>query len=76
LRSRTPLLPHEEYFSDVERNFLDHGGRPHWGSFHSLKAEGLRPVYSMCDRFGERRGRMDPGGIFLNAYPRELLEGP
>jgi FAD/FMN-containing dehydrogenase len=66
-------LPFREYFSDIEPIFRAHGGRPHWGKKHTLRAVALRPLYPGWDRFLEIRQRMDPGGVFLNPYLRELL---
>ena len=68
-------LPHEEYFSDVEPIFLAHGGRPHWGKLHSLDANALRTLYPRWDQFQAVRRRMDPDGLFLNAYLRKIHEG-
>ena len=66
-------LPFQEYFSDIEPIFRAHGGRPHWGKRHALQAADLRPLYPAWDRFQEARQRIDPAGVFLNAYLRGLL---
>ena len=66
-------LPFQEYFSDIEPIFRAHGGRPHWGKKHTLRAADLRPLYPAWDRFYEVRQRIDSGGVFLNGYLRELL---
>lgn len=66
-------LPFWEYFSDIEPIFRAHGGRPHWGKKHSLHAAELQPLYPAWDHFLEVRQRMDPTGVFLNPYLRELL---
>lgn len=66
-------LPFDEYFNDIEPIFRAYGGRPHWGKKHSLKADELRPLYPMWDRFLETRRRSDPEGRFLNPYLRDLL---
>ncbi len=67
-------MPHERYFADMERIFLRHGGRPHWGKLHSLKAAELRKAYPMWDKFQECRRQLDPDGIFLTPYLRDLFE--
>jgi FAD/FMN-containing dehydrogenase len=66
-------LPYEEYFRDIEPIFMEYGGRPHWGKKHYLTAPDLGPLYPMWDRFLEIRRKMDPEGVFLNSYLRELL---
>jgi len=68
-------LPYKEYFEDIEHILRSYGGRPHWGKQHTLKAGDLRPLYPMWDHFAEIRERMDPDGVFLNDYLRELLIG-
>ncbi len=66
-------LPYREYFNDIEPIFRAHGGRPHWGKLHSLRAEELRPLYPMWDAFLAARQQTDPTGTFLNRYLGELL---
>ncbi|GAB3811795.1 D-arabinono-1,4-lactone oxidase [Tessaracoccus terricola] len=67
-------LPHEAYFADMEPLFLAHDGRPHWGKKHTRVAADLRPMYPEWDRFGELRRELDPEGVFLGDYLRELLD--
>jgi FAD/FMN-containing dehydrogenase len=66
-------VPYQEFFSDMEPVFLDHGGRPHWAKHHSLRAERLRPMYPGWDEFLRMRKCLDPDGVLLNPYLRELL---
>jgi FAD/FMN-containing dehydrogenase len=66
-------LPHENFFRDIEPILRAHGGRPHWGKKHFLKAGDLRPLYPLWDRFMEIREHMDPEGVFLNDYLRGLF---
>ncbi|MFB9275336.1 D-arabinono-1,4-lactone oxidase [Cohnella cellulosilytica] len=66
-------MPYERFFADMERIFLRHGGRPHWGKLHSLQAAELRKAYPMWDRFKKLRAEMDPGGNFLTPYLRKLF---
>lgn len=66
-------LPFWEYFKDIEPIFRAHGGRPHWGKKHTLRAADLRPLYPEWDTFLAVRERMDPHGVFLSSYLRELL---
>jgi L-gulonolactone oxidase len=63
------------YFAAVERIMAEHGGRPHWGKIHHLDAEQLRALYPGFDAFVSLRHRLDPGGLFTNAYLDRVL-GP
>lgn len=65
--------PHEAFFGDVESIFRAHNGRPHWGKFHTHKAEDLKGLYPNWDRFQTVRKRIDPDGRFTNDHARELL---
>lgn len=67
------VLEYESYFKDMEPIFRAYGGRPHWGKKHYLRAEDLRPLYPEWDRFLEIRKEMDPEGIFLNDYLKEIF---
>jgi FAD/FMN-containing dehydrogenase len=62
-------------FADVEAILREHAGRPHWGKWHRLRARELRPLYPGWDAFQAQRRAVDPRGLFLNDYLRELLEG-
>ena len=66
-------LPFREYFADVEPIFRAHGGRPHWGKKHNLKADELRPLYPEWDRFLAARAGIDPDGTFLNPHLRDVF---
>lgn len=59
-------------FEVVEPILQRHGGRPHWGKLHSLKAPGLRELYPDFDRFLEVRRTFDPTGRFLNPHTAAL----
>jgi len=66
-------MPFEKYFESVQAICLNHGGRPHWGKVHSLKAAQLRGLYPRWDDFLSLRERMDPQGRFLTPYLRGLF---
>jgi FAD/FMN-containing dehydrogenase len=68
-------LPHEPFFRDAERVLREHGGRPHWGKWHSLDARELQDLYPEWDRFRDVRERLDPAGTFLNEHLRRVLLG-
>ncbi|MEX0993757.1 MAG: D-arabinono-1,4-lactone oxidase [Solirubrobacterales bacterium] len=65
----------EPYFRDVEAIMDDCEGRPHWGKRHFQTAQTLAPRYPEWDRFQEIRARLDPNGLFANAYTDRVL-GP
>jgi FAD/FMN-containing dehydrogenase len=67
-------LPHDDFFRDVEPILLQYGGRPHWGKKHYRTASDLKKLYPRWDRFQEIRKSMDPDGVFMNDYLRELFE--
>ena len=66
-------MPHEAYFDAVQAICLNHGGRPHWGKVHSLKAAQLARLYPRWDDFLALREKMDPTGLFLTPYLRGLF---
>ena len=66
-------MPFEGYFEAVQAICLNHGGRPHWGKVHSLKAAQLARLYPRWDDFLALRERMDPAGRFLTPYLRDLF---
>jgi L-gulono-1,4-lactone dehydrogenase len=63
------------YFRAVEAIMDELGGRPHWGKRHFQKAETLRSRYPDWDRFQAVRARLDPEGVFANAWTDRVL-GP
>jgi FAD/FMN-containing dehydrogenase len=68
-------LPYDDYFDDIERIFLQYGGRPHWGKKHNLEAKELEPLYPRWAEFQRIRRELDPQGVFLTEYLGRLLEG-
>lgn len=66
-------MPFKEYFDDIQPIFWEHQGRPHWGKKHTLKASELAELYPEWEHFGRIRRRMDPEGVFMNDYLRELF---
>lgn len=69
-------LDREAYFRAVEELMVGLGGRPHWGKRHAQTAETLRPRYPEWDRFQAVRARLDPDGLFMNAYVERVLGAP
>jgi len=67
--------PWREYFQAVEEIMASSGGRPHWGKRHFQTAATLRGLYPRWDDFQRVRARLDPRGVFANAYTDRVL-GP
>lgn len=55
-------------FKACEDIFLAHGGRPHWGKMHNLKADDFARLYPDWARFAAVRSRVDPEGRLLNHH--------
>ena len=64
------------FFSDFEPIFRAHGGRPHWGKWHSLKRAELDSLYPNLGRFADLRRELDPEGTFLNPHLADLFGEP
>lgn len=64
--------PHDLFFRDAEPIFLAHGGRPHWGKLQYLTATQIAALYPELPAFEAIRREMDPRGMFMNGYLREL----
>ncbi len=63
------------YFRAVEEVMNGFGGRPHWGKRHFQTAATLAPRYPEWERFQDVRRRLDPDGVFANAYVQRVLVG-
>jgi L-gulonolactone oxidase len=68
-------LDWEPYFRAVEEIATSYGGRPHWGKRHFRTAAELEPLYLRWADFQRIRARLDPNGVFSNAYTDRVL-GP
>jgi L-gulonolactone oxidase len=64
-----------DYFERVEAIMTELDGRPHWGKRHFQTAATLRGRYPEWDRFQAVRARLDPTGVFTNAWTDRVL-GP
>lgn len=67
--------PYFEPFCSLEAVFTAHGGRPHWGQFHTQRAQDFAQLYPRFEDFRELRRQLDPEGIFLNPYLDQVLIG-
>jgi len=66
-------MPYEPYFHAVEEIFQRFDGRPHWGKLHTLRAATLATRYPHWQDFLRVRASLDPNGMFLNDYLRDLF---
>ncbi|GHO57489.1 D-arabinono-1,4-lactone oxidase [Ktedonobacter robiniae] len=66
-------MPYRPFFAAVEDIFKHYQGRPHWGKFHTQQAEQLAQLYPRWQDFQRIRTNLDPNGIFLNSYLKQLL---
>lgn len=62
-----------EAFKSIERIFLKHGGKPHWGKRFMAKDAELSKVYEKWDDFKQLRKVLDPTNKFLNPYLTQLF---
>lgn len=65
--------PYEQYFRAVEHELVELGGRPHWGKLHTRTAAELSRAYPEWETFRAVRDRVDPDGVFTNAYLERVL---
>jgi FAD-linked oxidoreductase len=67
-------MEYKAYFRHIEEIFCRYQGRPHWGKIHTQTAESLSLLYPHWNDFRRIRARLDPHGVFLNSYLRELFD--
>lgn len=62
-----------EAFKSIEKIFLNHGGKPHWGKRFAAKDNQLTKIYTKWEDFKVLRQKMDPTDKFLNPYLTKLF---
>lgn len=62
-----------EAFHTVEKIFLKHGGRPHWGKRFKAKDKEFHRLYPKWNAFKTLRKQLDPSNKFLNPYLTRLF---
>jgi L-gulonolactone oxidase len=62
-----------EAFKSVEKIFIKHGGRPHWGKRFVAKDAELSKIYPKWEDFKKLRSELDPTNKFLNPYLTKLV---
>ena len=66
-------MPYKAYFQGIEEIYTRYDGRPHWGKIHTRDAAYLAAHYPHWDDFQRVRATLDPEGVFLNDYLRQLF---
>jgi FAD-linked oxidoreductase len=61
------------YFEAMQLILQKHGGRPHWGKWHSMNAEKLKQAYPKFNDFLKVRAEFDPHGVFLNDHLKTIF---
>ncbi|HLI07970.1 MAG TPA: D-arabinono-1,4-lactone oxidase [Ktedonobacteraceae bacterium] len=67
-------MAYQSYFQHIEEILQHYQGRPHWGKMHTLDAARLATLYPHWHDFRRIRAALDPQGLFLNDYLRQLLD--
>lgn len=67
-------MKYEAYFQHMEAIFRRYEGRPHWAKEHSQDAQSLAQLYPHWHDFQRIRTKLDPQGVFLNKYLRDLFD--
>lgn len=57
----------------VERVLAPFDARPHWGKWFTMDRSGLEQVFSRIGDFRDLAARVDPDGVFRNAYLDRLV---
>ncbi|KAI0213805.1 L-gulonolactone oxidase [Lamellibrachia satsuma] len=66
-------IPHDSYWKAYQDIVFKAGGRPHWAKDHTLTSDVLSGMYPGWQQFSSVRRRLDPNGMFTNAYVDRLL---
>lgn len=62
-----------DFFQKYERLMKSFGGRPHWGKHLTLSRQEARDMYRSFDDFNGIRKQLDPRGIFVNNFIRNIF---
>nr|XP_054757565.1 L-gulonolactone oxidase-like [Lytechinus pictus] len=62
-----------KYWAVYEDILKRAGGRPHWAKEHPLRNKELSELYPRWTEFCDLRKKLDPHGMFLNAYLERIL---
>ena len=69
-----PVSSYEDYFKDVEQDWIKLGGKPHWGkAIYSVSD--LKSMYGQnMAKFLQVRQKFDPNGMFLNDFLKQVFQ--
>jgi xylitol oxidase len=59
----------------IERQIRPFDARPHWGKVHRFSPEQLFQAYPRLASYQDQRRRLDPSGVFSNAFLDSLAQG-
>jgi FAD-linked oxidoreductase len=63
----------QKYFNCMEEIFRRHGGRPHWGKWHSMNHHQFSSVYPKFEDFKKIRHEFDPEQVFINPHLKSVF---
>ncbi|XP_073484926.1 L-gulonolactone oxidase-like [Aquarana catesbeiana] len=66
-------VPHGEYWLEYENIMKRVGGRPHWAKAHTCTRKDFEKMYPAFAKFKNLREKLDPTGMFLNAYLEKVF---
>ncbi|KAM4680648.1 L-gulonolactone oxidase-like isoform 1-T1 [Amazona ochrocephala] len=66
-------VPRLNYWLTYEGIMKKYGGRPHWAKAHSCTRKDFEKMYPAFSKFCSVREKLDPTGIFLNAYLEKVF---
>jgi len=64
-----------EALAEIERQIRPYDARPHWGKVHRFSPEQLFQAYPRLAAYQDERRRLDPSGVFSNAFLDSLARG-
>ncbi|KAM3931041.1 L-gulonolactone oxidase-like [Leptodactylus fuscus] len=66
-------VPHQDYWLEYEKIMKRVGGRPHWAKAHTCTRKDFEKMYPAFGKFKNIREKLDPTGMFLNAYLEKVF---
>lgn len=71
-----PVAEYEDYFKQIEQDWIALGGKPHWGkAIYSV--DKLKSMYGAnMDSFLQIRQQLDPNQMFINEFLRQVFQLP
>ncbi|XP_070231582.1 L-gulonolactone oxidase isoform X2 [Bos mutus] len=66
-------VPRLDYWLAYETIMKKVGGRPHWAKAHNCTRKDFEKMYPAFQRFCAIREKLDPTGMFLNAYLEKVF---